>query len=307
MLRARQRWGRKGTEAKSTDLLEELHAYLHGRLDVRRRAQVEARIRFDQDLRRLLEEYRAQAVHLELLGRLTRLSPPPRNIEALRDRFAHKLRRRQRMVRGFKTVAAVAVAAALVGTGQIGWLHYGTGEGPLVAVTRQATEAYRLSSLESELSDAEGGSHILGWLAQQVMGKNLPTPDLQSLGFQLAGSRVLPTSRGPAAQLFYEGSDGERVMLYLTANVGQRKSGFTFASEGELSMFYWQSGPFIYSLIGRMEQDQLLEVAELINAELSSASSEAGQAVETPEAESTDDGGATPATTPAHAPEASNE
>jgi anti-sigma factor RsiW len=282
------------------ELSEELHAYLDGRLDAPRRARVEARIRSDRDLARLVEEYRAQALNLELLGRLTRLRAPRADIDALRERFAQRLYRQKTVARGFK---CMAVAAVLLSAGWMGWLHYGTAEGPLVA--RQPSEAGHLLSVERELAGAEGGNPILDWIAQQVMGKSLPAPDLQSLGFQFAGGRVLPTSRGPAAQLFYESSDGDRVMLYLTGNVGQKKSTFTFVSKGELSMFYWQSGPFIYSLIGRIEQDRLMAVAEHVNAELS-ASGGIGQAVETPQTERAAGDAAMPAL-PANAPEATGE
>ena len=45
-------------------------------------------------------------------------------------------------------------------------------------------------------------------------------------------------------------------------NAGNGETAFRFASEGNVSVFYWIDGPFGYALSGNLPREKLLAIAE---------------------------------------------
>ena len=143
---------------------------------------------------------------------------------------------------------------------------------PLVAFTRQALEAHaRLAGpqIAATGENEVSGRQVVAWLSKQPDGAFLKVPDLEGLGFRLVADRVIATAYGqPAAQLLYQDGGGQRITLYMRAARAPVNTSFTFRREGQVSQFFWQSGQLAYSLIGTMDQDRLLEIAEVIGEEL---------------------------------------
>jgi len=184
-----------------------------------------------------------------------------------------------------------ASIALLVSAGAAGWIaleQSGWNHDPLVAFTRQAAQTAPASpqttqklvpALSAATPVATGGNaserQVAAWLAAQTgnagASGGAPTtlPDLAALGFELVGERVITTASGPpAAQLLYQDEAGQRVTLTMRAGGKAGQTSFTFARDGAASRFMWQDAHMAYSLVGQMEQDKLLRLAEAVSDSL---------------------------------------
>jgi anti-sigma factor RsiW len=110
--------------------------------------------------------------------------------------------------------------------------------------------------------------HLATWLGRRL-AVPLRIPDLRESGYDLVGGRLLPAGSGqPAAQLMYQDSGGRRVTLYVRATPGGEPAAFSYAREGDLSALYWRDGDVAWVLVGDLPRDQLLELANRVDAAL---------------------------------------
>lgn len=248
----------------------DLHGYIDGELPIHRRAEVESYLAAHPNHAALLAEF--SALTLSLHG-LYGIGPPANpGVDALTAELDRALRRRRRTHRLLRFVAAVFVLAA--GTGVVSGLHeqFKGAEDRVLAFTQQATDAHVLFAGDRPLpADAAQGDEtgVVTWLAQRLTGVPLRAPDLRSLGYDLSVERILPTDTGPAAQLMYESQEAEQpVTLFIGKGKAGKPTPFTYVQNDNLSIFYWQEGPFAYSLAGSLDRAGLLALSEEVNAQL---------------------------------------
>lgn len=275
---------------------DELQAYVDGALDGRRRAAVEAYLATNASEAARLAAYREQNIGLHALFDSTgngEEPPLPPRIAALASALDAQLRdtadagREARGASLGRTRTWAAAAALLLTAGGASWLaleHSGWRHDPLVAFTRQAAQATTetplqlASSATQETAAAaapQNGTHMNGahqvvtWLAAQPGKPPTRLPDLEALGFALVAEQVITTASGqPAARLLYQDDAGRRVTLYMRAGGKAGQTSFTFTRDGEAAQFFWQDSHMAYSLVGKMAQDQLLEIAEAVSKSL---------------------------------------
>jgi anti-sigma factor RsiW len=108
---------------------------------------------------------------------------------------------------------------------------------------------------------ADQEAHLVQWLSKRL-GSAIVVPKLGAQGFFLVGGRLLPSNKGPAAQIMYQDKAGARLTLYVLQEIGNSETAFRFANEGKVSVFYWLDGPFGYALSGELPREQLLAIAE---------------------------------------------
>jgi len=119
---------------------------------------------------------------------------------------------------------------------------------------------------------ADQQEHLVAWLSKRL-GAPLHTPQLQSLGYELIGGRLLPGQSGPVAQFMYHDAGGQRLTLYVsTEQRNQLDSGFRFAQEGQVGVFYWIDGKFGYALSAAIGKQALGKIADAVYAQLEPAS-----------------------------------
>ncbi len=268
---------------------DELQAYVDGALDGRRRAAVEAYLATNPAEAARLAAYRAQNIGLHALFDVAGSDdepPLPPRIAALAGQLDVELRdsagaapsKRLAVLRGYRSWAASV--ALLLAAGTAGWVALEQGgwrDDPLVAFTRQATQAPLQLASNAAPKDAalQSGAtaasphQVVTWLAAQPGTPPTRLPDLEALGFELVAERMITTAGGqPAAQLLYQDEKGQRVTLYMRAGGKAGQTSFTFTRDGEASQFFWQDSHMAYSLIGKMAQDQLLRIAEAVSHSL---------------------------------------
>ena len=118
---------------------------------------------------------------------------------------------------------------------------------------------------------ADQQAHLVAWLSKRL-GTQLRPPQLGPLGYELEGGRLLPGQSGPVAQFMYHDGAGVRLTLYVSAEQNQnQETGFRYAQQGQLSVFYWIDGKFGYALSGALPKAVLGKIADAVYAQLEPA------------------------------------
>jgi anti-sigma factor RsiW len=249
----------------------DLHGYIDSELSAQRRADVDAYLAAHPDQAARIAAYNAQTLSLHALygdgG-----AGANRAIDSLTADLDRALRRRRMAHR----LARVAVAVLVVATGAAvaSGVHdrFRQADDRFLAFTRQATEAHVLFAGNKPVpSDAalDEETAVVTWLSQRLTGVPVRAPDLQAFGYKLSVDRILPSPGGPAAQLMYEsGKSEEPITLFIGKSRDMKPTAFTFVQNDDLAIFYWQEGPFAYSLAGNLDRTELLALAEEVNAQL---------------------------------------
>jgi len=249
----------------------DLHGYLDGELSIERRAEVEAYLAAHPEQAARVAEYSELTLALHQLfdGDETPANP---KIDALTDDLVRSLRRRRTARRLVGVAAAVVILAT--GTGLATGVHdrFQQAEDRFQAFTQQATNAHMLfaGSVSAPVEEGVGNeTTVVSWLSQRLTGVPVRAPDLTALGYALSVERILPSADGPAAQLMYKSEKGEDpITLFIGKSREKRQSAFTYVQNDALSIFYWQEGPFAYSLAGNLGRAELLALAEAVNGQL---------------------------------------
>ena len=113
--------------------------------------------------------------------------------------------------------------------------------------------------------------HLVAWLSDRVERPITP-PDLSADGFNLVGGRLLPgyeeATKGPAAQLMYENAAAERVTVFITAALEDRKLAYEFLTRNTLDAFYWANDKITCTVVGDLPEDQMKAVAKKVYQQL---------------------------------------
>jgi anti-sigma factor RsiW len=240
---------------------DDLHAYADGRLDGAHLTRVEAWLASHPERREQIEEWRAQASDLHraydrvldepVPARLVPAANSPRWLDA-------------------RKLAAVA------------WLALGTVAGfflrgetarerpPTLAapsLPHQAAVAHAVFVPEVRHPvevGADQEAHLVGWLSKRL-GAPLKPPQLEPVGYRLVGGRLLPGDKGEVAQFMYENSARNRLTLYVRPDAPKNgDTGFRYARENGIDVFYWIDGRFGYALSGSTGREDMLRLATLV-------------------------------------------
>src|SRR5581483_11891697 len=190
---------------------DELHAFVDGELAADRREAVEAWLAAHPEDAARVAVWRSQMEAIRArYGDIGVQPVPPRLMLDRLDRA-----RQSRFAFG----VAAAIAALVVGTA-VGWIAHGASAAApseIEAMTAEALDAYKLYVVEVRHPVEVPGSeseHLVQWLSKR-MGYPMRAPNLEKLGLNLVGGRLLPGPNGAAAAfLMYESASGERFTLY---------------------------------------------------------------------------------------------
>ncbi|MBS0523651.1 MAG: anti-sigma factor [Proteobacteria bacterium] len=241
---------------------DDLQAYVDGRLTDARRAEVEAYLAHNADVRERVElDIRQRnALRGQLEAKFAEPVPPRLWLATIRAA------RRGTMIWRLKAVAA-SLLIFTVGAGA-GWFaaHRETLAPPATAgVAQNASAAYRTYVVEVahpvEVA-ATQEAHLLQWLSRRL-GKPLAAPDLTPFGYKLMGGRLLPGNDSAAAQLMYDDASGKRLTLYVRAAQGG-ETAFRFNRDGDAATFAWIDQGFGFAVTAPVTREELLPIAEAV-------------------------------------------
>lgn len=244
---------------------DDLHAYVDGRLDAARRAEVDAWLSVNPAEAARVAAYRQQNDMMQALFNPVLSEPLPLQMhtQARRRSFAQPLR-------------YAAMFGGMVLSGIIGWHMHGaeiSRQPPMLAMVKQAAMAHVVYTPEM-LHPVEVGKeqeeHLVKWLSKRL-GRPVKPPHLGSVGYELIGGRLLPGNQGPAAQFMYQDARGLRLTLYLSNKPADKgEAAFRYAQEGKVSVFYWIDNDMSYALSGEMGKADLLRIANAVYQGLNS-------------------------------------
>jgi anti-sigma factor RsiW len=225
-----------------------------------------------------VEAYRRQNLTLHRRFHYSTFNDLPERYEFLAETYERALQRQRLFHRSRHCFAALGIVAAV---SFAGWTTFFAGPGrqttdsTLAAFTRQAVAAHVLLVDKDYPGDpmiAKGPpAKVFGWLSQQLSGMPQRAPDLVRDGFALAGGRILPTSNGAAMQLLYENKSGRYVTLFVGPTTSKRRTAFTLLEEDGVALVFWQLGRLGYSLIGNVDRNRLLTLADAVASGLANA------------------------------------
>jgi anti-sigma factor RsiW len=245
------------------DLSElDFQAYVDGRLDVVRRAEVEAFMAEHPEEALRLASLRAHTLGLQALAVGLPLEGDSETIDDLEGRFTSTLRRHRRIRRGFAaasvgTVGALAVALAWPSLQQL----------PPPPVQQEVAPGIVLADDMRVTVDPGGpgqGTPVGMWLTRDTV----VAPDLRDSGFGLLEAKA----GAMAVWLLYEsapqGESGEKQRVLL--RVGPAASA-DMADTGlgeEAVALTWRQGDLAYRLSGRLPAEELAVLFESVRASL---------------------------------------
>lgn len=254
----------------------DLHAYVDGLLPLARQAEIEAWLAARPEEAARVNAYRSQNLALRQLFDpvLDEAVPPSIGLPG-----------RQAWWRGAAGRCAAGVVIAFLG-GVAGWSLRGNAMPevaarpdrvqlakmePAAGLARQAAIAHAVYSPELRHPvevGAEQEDHLVAWLSKRL-GKPVHPPHLGKLGYDLIGGRLLPGQSGPVAQFMYQDTAGKRLTLYVSTEQGAAAdTGFRFAQEGKIGVFYWIDGDFGYALSAGASRGELAALATAVYAQL---------------------------------------
>ena len=260
----------------------ELQAWVDGRLPPDRQAAVDRYLADHPAEAARLQAYREQNAALHALFDDVLDTPVPETLHPPRPGGAPSPAWTIPAWRRMAAMVALAVGAGMVG-GAAGWTLRGAGTGAgaglaasgtaqiLAALPRQAAIAHAVYTPEVKHPvevGADQQQHLVAWLSKRL-GKQLRPPQLAKQGYELVGGRLLPGDTGPVAQFMYADASGQRLTLYVSSGQKQnRDTGFRFAQEGNLGVFYWIDGSFGYALSAAVGKNELSQVANAVYEQL---------------------------------------
>jgi len=237
----------------------DLLAYVDGRLDERRIAQVDAYLASNPQEAERVGRWRDQNDAIHRLYDPAGEEPLPARLDVRRlETAAH-------FPKDWRRMAAAAIVCLAIG-GMGGWYGRTLVSVPAPAGSPLLTEAVDAHSLYAgevvHPVEVRAGQqdHLAAWLSKRL-DRPIEVPDLRKAGFNLVGGRLLPAGAKPAAQFMYEDKSGRRVTLYIVPEARGRDTAFRFAQLDRLSAFYWRDETIGCALVGDLPRDDLHDLA----------------------------------------------
>ena len=257
----------------------DLHAYVDGLLSDARSEEVAVYLAARPEELVRIDAYREQNAGLRALFNSVLDEAVPSKLTA--DLADHASLRTPSYLR----FAAGLLIAIVSGAG--GWmLHGSTQTGLLAGATIKSGDAHiALTGFARQAAIAHGvytpeikhpveigadqEDQLVTWLSKRT-GADMHPPKLGKLGYELVGGRLLPGESGsPVAQFMYQAAGGQRLTLYVSTDQAQNKdTGFRFAQQGTVNVFYWIDGKFGYALSGGVNKDALAKIAHAVYEQL---------------------------------------
>jgi anti-sigma factor RsiW len=118
---------------------------------------------------------------------------------------------------------------------------------------------------------AAGAPNLMTWLSNRI-ATPIDAPNLTEQGFTFVGGRLLPGDPyglpTPAAQLMYENASAQRVTLYITAALPDKKEVWSFKSVGSVEAYYWANDRVTCTVVGDLSEKELRMLGKKIFEQL---------------------------------------
>ncbi|NLS00381.1 anti-sigma factor [Rhizobium sp. P38BS-XIX] len=246
---------------------DDLHAYVDGRLDEARSAEISTYLERHPEIADRFASYSVQRGELRSFFDTVAEEPVPTRLN-----LSHLVTAsRQKTAFSWRLAAAAVILLFAGGSG--GWYMHDqmapASEG-VAALAREASENYATYASDTirpvELR-AEDVPQLLDW-ASQRMGHKPVVPDLSKSGYRLMGGRVVSTPHGAGLMLMYDNDRGTRLVMLTRPMIVDQTRTMTPHVEGKVGSWSWASNGMGYSLVGSLPSDALHPLADDIRQQL---------------------------------------
>ena len=238
-----------------------LHAFADGQLGEAERAAVERYLAAHPDAAADVANWQRQN------DALRALFPAPAANEPVPTRLSpHRIAGDVRIARRQSVMNIAAAVTLLVLGGGIGWYgrDYAT---PTKAASdyliEAAVTAHSLYVKEKTraVEVAADAPNLMTWLSNRITTP-IDAPNLTSEGYTFLGGRLLPSDPedgipSPAAQLMYENGEAQRVTLYITAALPDKKEAWQFETVGDVEAYYWANNTVTCTIVADLPEQDL--------------------------------------------------
>jgi anti-sigma factor RsiW len=246
---------------------EELHAFVDGRLDAERHAEVARLVEADPALRARLEEWEQ---HAELLRAAFAFKarepvPPQLNLGRLIETGAARRTAPLRIAAGLLIALSVGAAG--------GWLARDR-ERPddFEWLAMQATAAHRVFVSDNERPvelGPDSQARLVSWIEGRL-GRRVDVPDLTHFGYHFIGGRVLAAVGGPAAMLMYGDEAGNRVTVYVQPMATDATLPMRLITRNTVAGYAWINRQIGYGVMSNNADPGLHAVANRVRDDMRS-------------------------------------
>ncbi|TNC65814.1 anti-sigma factor family protein [Rubellimicrobium roseum] len=265
-----------------------LNAYLDGELGPEEAAEMEMRLLAEPEALAEFEAYRSHRDLLREAARLPATEPANLQTEALTRELSQRLRRvlREPTATGAATpiwdqllapMRAAAVVLLVVGSAAGGWIghvYVAGGVGELPGYVQEAVGAHQVFAVDAIRPvefPAPASEEALAWVSAKL-GQNLVIPNLEPLGVEFVGTRLLGTKEGPLAQFLYEDRAGQRLSVTIAPHpADQPVEEFQTAGVALVDgvVGYWRDLKLDYAVVAEARDVPLEAIATEVRRSLS--------------------------------------
>ncbi len=247
---------------------DEINAYADGQLRRERNAEIAAAMAADPGLAARVTDIRRQNARLRdaLDPWLTETLP-----RELIDAATAPARGRRRVSWAWPALAAAC--SLVIGLG-IGWVTRGEVlqmAGTPVTFSRQAALTHALYATDQNRPVeiwANEEDRMVRWLSKRLSFQ-LRAPNLNSVGYELVGGRLVAGNEKPGALFMYQNADKQRISLLIRKDREPTpETAFRYALEDGVGVFYWIDNDCGYALSGSVDKSQLLAIARVVYGQL---------------------------------------
>jgi anti-sigma factor RsiW len=247
-----------------------LLAYADGRLEGEQLRAVEAYLSAHPDKAAEVANWLRQNEALHALFDGTAKEPVPGRLSA--HRIAHDVKRQST----WRWQMAAAAAVLIVLGGAIGWFgrdYTWPSATPVDRLMTAAVTAHTLYVKEKThaVEVPADAPNLMTWLSNRI-ATPIDAPNLTAEGYTFVGGRLLPPAYGdapgPAAQLMYENASAQRVTLYITAALPDKKEVWEFESRSGVEAYYWANAVVTCTVVGDIPEDDLRMVGKKVFQQL---------------------------------------
>lgn len=249
-----------------------LHAFADGQLDAEERAAVEAWLAAHPDAAAIVAAWQRQNDAIRTLFAPVAGEAVPGELSPHAIEQSIRVGRRERL----RNLAAAIVLVGVSATS--GWL----GHDYLVPVEAasdrlmdEAVMAHTLYVKENThaVEVAAGAPNLMRWLSNRI-ATPIDAPNLGEQGFTFIGGRLLPgynegsSAHGPAAQLMYENASAQRLTLYITAALPDKKEVWKFESRDGVEAYYWANDAVTCTIVSDLPEKDVRQLGKSIFEQL---------------------------------------
>jgi anti-sigma factor RsiW len=253
-------------------LNEDIQAYLDNELDAVARDEIQTIIDADEDLVRLVNQYRQNDVFLKQLDIATLEADTPKVLENIARGHAPSFVPEQKQTRPAKTrvyyiarnLAATAVlliagfsSAQLINNPfapkhkdlASTWIYRAVG----------AHKVYTQDAKRPVEIPAERPGALRDWISNRI-GAPVRDVRLDGFGYRYSGGRLVTDGLNPAGQLQFAGGPGRKITIFVRRNSGKATSIKMVEIDG-IKAVLWSVGQLDYAVIGQIPEKELFSIA----------------------------------------------